>query len=212
MGELIEKVKALLLAPKAELPKKLAEPAELKAILIPYVAVLAALGPIASFLSTGLIGVYVSGVSIFGMTVPGHFVRQPISALFMSIFSYALSIAAWWFYGFILATLAPSFGGRKDMGAALNVAACSMTPMWVVGALGIFNVMPLLAMLLFWLPAIGALVYAVMIAIWAVPLLLGTPEPKAPGHALAAGAIAFVSAGVAGAIIGFIIHAATFSL
>jgi hypothetical protein len=206
MSDLIAKVKALLLAPKAELPKKLAEPAELKAILIPYVAVLAALGPIASFLSTGLIGVYVPGVNIFGMSVPGHFARAPISALFTSIFSYAISIVAWWFYGFMLATLAPTFGGRKDMGAALKVAAYSMTPMWIAGALGIFNVIPLLAILLFWLPAIGALVYAVMIAIWAVPLLLGTPEGKAPGHALAAGGIAVVAAVVAGVVVGILIR------
>jgi hypothetical protein len=193
MSELIAKVQALLLTPKAELPKKLAEPGELKAVLIPYVAVLAALGPIASFISSGLIGIYHSGTTIFGMNIPGGFIRTPIRSLFLSILSYAVSIAAWWFYGFLLATLGPTFGGRKDMGGALKLAAYSMTPMWVAGALGIFNVIPILALLVFWLPAIGAIVYAVMIAIWGAPLLLGTPEDKAVGHALAAGGIAAVS-------------------
>ncbi|HZS38766.1 MAG TPA: Yip1 family protein [Polyangia bacterium] len=205
MSDLIAKVKALLLTPKAELPKKLAEPGELKAVLIPYVAVLAALGPITAFISSGLIGIYHSGTTIFGMNIPGGFIRTPIRSLFTSILSYAVSIAAWWFYGFLLATLAPSFGGRKDMGGALKVAAYSMTPMWVVGALGLFNTIPLLALLLFWLPAIGAMVYAVMIAIWAVPLLLGTPEDKAVGHALAAGGIAAISVLVVyGLVVGLI--------
>jgi Yip1 domain len=208
MSDLIAQVRALLLTPKAELPKKLAEPAELKAILVPYVAVLAAIGPITSFISSGLIGTYHAGTTIFGMNIPGGFVRTPVRSLFMSLLSYGVSIAAWWFYGFLLAALAPSFGGRKDIGGALKVAAYSMTPMWVVGALGLFNTFPLLALLLFWLPAIGAIVYTVMIAIWAVPLLMGTPEDKAVGHALSAGAIAAVSVVVVYGIVVSLIFAA----
>src|SRR5579862_5409807 len=126
MNDLIAKVKALLMQPKAELPKKLAEPTELKAILIPYVAVLAALGPITSFISSGIIGSYHPGTTIFGMNIPGGYIRTPVSSLVSSIFAYAVSIAAWWFYGFMLATFAPTFGGRKDMGGALKLAACSM--------------------------------------------------------------------------------------
>jgi hypothetical protein len=184
MSDLIGRVKGLLLSPKSELPQMVADPGELKSVLMPYVAVLAAIGPIVTFLSTGLIGVYHPGTKIFGMEIPGGYVRMPVMALFSGIIGYAVSIGAWWFYSFILGALAPTFGGRKDMSGAFKVAAASATPIWVAGLLGLLRSVPMLGWLS-WLAIIGALVYSVLIAIWAVPVLMGTPEDKAPGHALA---------------------------
>lgn len=204
MSDLIGRVKGVLLSPKDELPKMVADPGELKAVLVPYVAVLAAIAPVASFLSTGLIGVYHAGIPLFG--IPSGWTRMPIMGLFSSIISYCISIGSWWFLGFILTALAPSFGGRKDSGGGFKAAAAIATPICVAGALGILNSVPMMGWLSI-IASIGALVYSVFIAIWAVPDLMGTPKEKAVGHALASLGIVLGAIIVLSLIVGAILTA-----
>lgn len=181
---LIARVRGLLLKPKEELPKTIAEPGDFKSLL-PYVLVLLAVGALARFVSAGIIGKYVPPQVVFGMKIGGGWFRAPIASLVGAVFAVGYGVAGWWFFAFILNTLAPSFGARKDEPAAYKVAAWTGTPIWVAGALAILGSVPYLD----WLATIGqlgALVYAVLIGMWALPLLMGTPESKAPGHVLAA--------------------------
>jgi hypothetical protein len=191
---LIARVRGLLLTPKEELPKTIAEPGDFKSLL-PYVLVLLSIGALAQFISAGIIGTYVAPQAVFGMKVGGGWFRSPIASLVGAIFSVGLGVATWWFFAFILNVLAPAFGARKDEASAYKVAAWTGTPLWVAGALALLGSIPYLG----WVARIGqlgALVYAVLIGMLALPLLMGTPESKAPGHILAAMGITLV-AGVA---------------
>jgi hypothetical protein len=196
---LIARVRGLLLQPKDELPKTIAESGDVKSLL-PYVIVLLSVGALARFVSSGIIGVYIPAQDVFGMKIGGGFVRTPISSLVGAVLSVGFGIGIWWFFGFILNALAPSFGARKDEPAANKMAAWIATPMWVAGGLAILASVPYLGWLAT-LAGLGALVYGVMIGVWGLPLLLGTPESKAPGHVLAAMGITLAVAAVVGFVV-----------
>ena len=181
---LVARVRGLLMTPKDELPKTIAEPGDVKSLL-PYVVVLLSVGALARFISSGIIGKYVAPQVVFGMKIGGGWFRAPIASLVGAVLSVAFGVGVWWFFGFILNVLAPSFGARKDEAAALKLAAWTATPIWVAGALAILGSVPYLGVIAT-LAMIGALVYAVLIGMWGLPLLMGTPESKAPGHILAA--------------------------
>ena len=196
---LVARVRALLLTPKDELPKTIAEPGDFKSLL-PYVLVLLSIGALARFISTGIIGQYVAPQVVFGMRIGGGWFRTPIASLVGAVFSVGVGVGAWWFFAFILSTLAPSFGARKDEPAAYKVAAWTATPIWVAGAFAILGSVPYLG----WvgtLAQLGAIVYAVLIGMWALPLLMGTPESKAPGHILAAMGITLAVTAVVGFVL-----------
>jgi hypothetical protein len=196
---LVARVRGLLLTPKEELPKTIAEPGDFKSLL-PYVLVLLSIGALARFVSTGIIGQYVAPQVVFGMKIGGGWFRSPISALVGAIFSVGLGVAAWWFFGFILNALAPSFGARKDEAAALKVGAWTATPICVAGGFAILGSVPYLGWLAM-LASIAAIVYAVLIGMWALPLLMGTPESKAPGHILASMVITLVATAIVGVVL-----------
>ncbi len=197
---LIARVRGLLLEPKQELPKTIAEPGDFKSLL-PYVLVLIAVSALAKFISSGILGIYTAPQVVFGMRIGGGWFRAPIASLVQAVLDVGLGVATWWFFGFILAALAPSFGARKDDNAALKVAAWTATPVWLAGVFSLLNSIPYLGWLAL-LALVAALVYGVLIGMWALPLLMGTPENKAPGHILAAMAIAVAVSLVVGFLFG----------
>jgi Yip1-like protein len=188
---MIARVRGILVTPKQELPKTIAEAGDFKSML-PYVLVMLSVGALARFVSAGLIGTYVSPQVVFGMKIGGGFFRSPIASLFSAIVSIGIGIGVWWFFAFILNALGPSFGARKDEAGAYKVAAYTATPIWLAGALALFTSVPFLGIVNS-LGHLAALVYAVLIGMWALPLLMGTPEGKAPGHILAAMGITLVA-------------------
>ncbi|MGZ5158789.1 MAG: YIP1 family protein [Caldimonas sp.] len=192
-------MRGLLLQPKQELPKTIAEPGDFKSLL-PYVLVLLSIGALARFVSAGIIGTYVAPQAVFGMKVGGGWFRTPIASLVGAVFAVGFGVATWWFFAFILNVLAPSFGARKDESSAYKVAAWTGTPIWVAGVLAILGSVPYLDWLAL-IGQIGALVYAVLIGMWSLPLLMGTPENKAPGHILAAMGITLAAALAVGFIV-----------
>ncbi|HXU73218.1 MAG TPA: YIP1 family protein [Polyangia bacterium] len=196
---LIARVRGLLLKPKEELPKTIAEAGDFKSLL-PYVLVLLSIGALARFVSGGIIGRYVAPQVVFGMKIGGGWFRAPVTSLVGAVLSVAFGVGVWWFFGFILNVLAPSFGARKDEAAANKIAAWIATPIWVAGGLAILGSVPYLDWLAT-LGGLGGLVYGVMIGIWGLPLLMGTPEPKAPGHVLASMGITLAVAAVVGFVI-----------
>jgi len=203
---LIARVRAILTKPKEELPKTIAEPGDFKSLL-PYVVVLLAVGALAAFISSGIIGVYQQPQVVFNMRIGGGFVRSPVSSLVGAILMVGMGVGQWWFFAFILDALSPSFGGRKDMPGAYKVAAYSATPFWLAGALTILSSIPYLG----WvghLASLAALVYTALIGIWALPILMGTPENKAAGHILAAMAITIVAT----VAVGFVVFSLLFGM
>jgi hypothetical protein len=196
---LIARVRGLLLNPKEELPKTIAEAGDLKSLL-PYVLVLLSIGALSRFISSGIIGVYIPAQVVFGMKIGGGFVRTPIASLVFNVVWVAFGVGVWWFFGFILNVLAPSFAARKDEAAAQKMAAWVATPICIAGAFAILASVPYLG----WIGTIigiGALVYGLLIGVWGLPLLMGTPEGKAAGHVLAAAGITLAATAVAGFVV-----------
>lgn len=194
MNAIVARVRGLFTAPRDELVRVLPESGELKAVLVPYVLVLAAVGPVTGFLVHGLIGAYQPAMTIFNTTVPATWVRAPGPALASAALRYALAIGGFLLLATLLERLAPSFGGRRDRGGALKSAAVLCTPVWLAGAFTLLEALPGLHYLVS-VGVLAGLVYAVLLGMWAVPQQLGVPESRAVGHVLAA--IALTSVGVA---------------
>jgi hypothetical protein len=188
----LARVRGLLLAPRYELARTVEEPGGLRQVLVPYVLVLAALGPVARFVSLGLVGHH---QQLSELAAP-MWVRAPGLALLFLPIGYGLAIGGWLLYAVLLAQLAPSFGGRGDRAVAYKTAALSATPIWIAGIAALGDSVPFGGML-GPLATLGGLVYAVLIAAWAVPLHLHTPESRAVGHALAALGITIVASVIA---------------
>jgi hypothetical protein len=170
------RAKAILVDPSAAwrgLEKDTGDPAYL---LSRYVAVLALIPALASFV----------GATLIGVVTPSGVVRADlIDGLFGAIFSYAASCAIVLLLGLIIDLLAPVFGGRRDFEAAFKLAVYSFTPLWIAG---IFLLLPGLRFLLltgaygiylFWLgaprltrvPEQQAVNFTVIVAVCALALL-----------------------------------------
>jgi len=123
--------KAILVDPAAAwrgIEKDVGDPAYL---LSRYVAVLALIPALSSFVGATLVGV---------VTPSGAILRANlIDGLFGAVFSYAASCAIVLLLGLIIDFLAPLFGGRRDFEEAFKLAVYSFTPLWLAG---IFLLLP----------------------------------------------------------------------
>jgi hypothetical protein len=202
MGKrLVARVRGVLLEPRRELPRTIAEAGDLRSVLWPYVIVLVAVGALARFIATGLIGVYVPAQLLFDrVAYGGGYLRTPLPSLIGAILQLAMGVGGWLLLALVLDRLAPRFGARHDEDAARKAAAYIATPIWLAGALAIFHSIPYLGLV----SAIGhiaAIAYAVYLGMQALPLLLGTPEDKAVGHVLAALGLTLVAVAAAWTIV-----------
>jgi len=129
---LIERVQSILLRPKQTWPAIAAEPADVATIYSRYVVILAAIPAICAFIGYTLVGVGAFGVSY----------RLPIATgLVQMVVGYLLSLAIVYVLALIVNALAPTFGGSKDMVAALKVVAYGSTAGFLGG---VFSLLPVL--------------------------------------------------------------------
>ena len=162
---LIERVQAILLRPKQTWPQIAAEPADVAAIYTRYVMVLAAIPAICGFV----------GWTLIGLGGPGFSFKLPIATgVFQMVVGYALSLAIVYVLALIVNALAPTFGGSKDLVAALKVVAYGSTAGFVGG---VFNLLPSLA----WLGLLAAL-YSVYLIYTGLPVLMRCPPEKAGAY------------------------------
>jgi hypothetical protein len=110
---LIERLKGILLAPKAEWPKIAAEPMTTQGIYTGWVMILAAIGPLAMLIGFGSLG--------FAIT---HYLIMLVMTMIIAL---------------IVDVLAPYFGGQKDFVAALKLSAFSYTAAFVAGVLHVLG-------------------------------------------------------------------------
>jgi hypothetical protein len=190
---IVARVRGVMMDPRAELPKAIAEPGDARSVLVPYVVALASVGAIAQFVSRGIIGVWIPPQMLLGVKYGGGFLRMPLPALISSLVSVAIGCGAWWLLAFCIARLAPSFGARSDGDGARKAAAYIATPIWLAGGLALLQSVPYVAIVGV-VGHLAALAYAVLVGMQALPLLVGTPEDKAAGHALGSLAIAGAAA------------------
>ncbi len=172
---LMDRVKNILLTPKAEWPVIDAEEASVASIYTRYVIPLAAIGPVSSII----------GWTVFGMQIPfaGSY-RIPIGfAVRNAAFQYASALLMIFILALIIDALAPNFGGQKSQIQALKVAAYSATAAWVVG---IFSLIPSMAFL-------GILgLYSLYLLYLGLPVLMKAPAEKAMGYTVVVIVIAIV--------------------
>jgi len=163
----VARVKAILIDPAAAwrgFEKDIGDPAYL---LSRYVAVLALIPALSSFVGATLIGVVAPSGTILRTDL--------IGGLFGAIFSYAASCAIVVLLGLIIDLLAPRFGGRRDFEDAFKLAVYSFTPLWLAG---IFLLMPGLRFLLL------TGVYGIYLFWLGAPRLAKVPEQQAANFTL----------------------------
>lgn len=153
--------------------------------------ILAAIGPVASFI----------GSQLFPISVMGSTFRMPIAAaLVSSILGYVLSLVGVYVVALIVDALAPTFGGQKDRLKAMKVTVYSWTAAWVAG---VFGLVPALAIL----SIVG--LYSLYLLYLGLPVLMRAPKEKALAYTAVASlcgigvfiVIAIISGAVTGPLI-----------
>lgn len=160
-ARLVERVKNILLKPKAEWEVIDQEPASIAGIYFKHVIPLAAIPALAT-----LIGSLVFGYSLLGVTYRPPLVPTLISALVQ----YGLTLAGVFVLALVIDMLAPKFEATANKVQAFKVAAYSATAAWVAG---IFGLVPALSML----TILG--LYSLYLLYLGLPRLMRAPQEKA---------------------------------
>jgi Yip1-like protein len=162
---LIERVQSILLRPKQTWPVIAAESTDVAAIYSRYLVILAAIPAICGFIGWTLVGAGGFGVSV----------RLPIvTALIQMVVGYLLSLGVVYVLALIVNALAPTFGGSKDIVAALKVVAYGSTAGFVGG---VFSLLPSL-----WFLALVASLYSIYLIYTGLPVLMRCPPEKAGAY------------------------------
>ncbi|MFC5743077.1 Yip1 family protein [Dyella tabacisoli] len=193
--KIIARVKAILTTPQTEWPAIAAEPASVTGLYSGYIAIVAALPAIASFIKGSLIGFSLFGVTVrtpFGMGIVGM------------VIGYVLSLALAYVMALIISALAPTFGGQKDQVQALKTVAYAWTAYWVAG---VASIVPWLG----WLIGILGGIYSIYLLYLGLPHTMKAAPEKAAGYTAVSVVIAVVFGWIIAMIIGGVIGAAALS-
>jgi hypothetical protein len=128
---LVERTKGILLQPKLEWPAIEREPGDAGYLFPNYVAIVAAIPAVCTFIGTSIIGL---GATRVGIGI----------GIVRAIVVYVLSLVGVFVVAYIIDFLAGTFGARKSFDNAMRVSAYSPTAAWVAG---VFNIVPALAFL-----------------------------------------------------------------
>ena len=105
---IVDRVKNILMSPKTEWPVIAGEATTTQALYTGYIMILAAIGPIALLLRSGIMD---------------------------AITGYIVALAAPYIMALIVDALAPTFGGEKNFMQSLKLTAYSYTAVWIAGIL-----------------------------------------------------------------------------
>ncbi len=190
---LLERVKGILLNPRAECAIIEREPGDMAYLFMNYVAILAAIPAICGFIGSSLIGISLPGLGT---------VRVPVvTGLVGAVVGYLLTFAMVYIVALLADLLAPTFQGQKNPENALKLVVYSYTPAWLAGvfllipSLGFLAILGLYGLYLLWTgipplmkaPQEKSIVYTLAIivcaiVIWIIVLLVQaaiTPFPRA---------------------------------
>lgn len=189
-SQLVTRATAVLLRPREEWKVIDREQTDIATLYRSYVVPLAAIGPIATFIGTAIIG--------YGSIPVAGVVRAPLgTALVGAIVAFALALAGVYVVAQVADNLAPSFGGSRNLTQAFKVAAYSSTAQWVAG---IFAILPSLR----GLSILG--VYSAYLLYLGLPLLMKAPQERSLSYTVAVVVVSLVVfaivAAVSGAVVG----------
>lgn len=178
------RVLALLFKPSETFDRIADEPDSVPAIFTGYVAPLAAIGPVCRII----------GASVVGLGPFGAGVRVPwVWSILAAVTEYVLDLGVVFLLGFAIFTLAPRFGGRRDVLGAFKLAAYVLTPVYLAG---VFNLVPAAGFLV-WLGLYGVyLIYA------GLPWLMKNQANRSPLYTAAVTICALFMLVIIGAVAG----------
>ncbi|MEZ5961762.1 MAG: Yip1 family protein [Hyphomonadaceae bacterium] len=155
---LVDRVKNILLTPKAEWAKIATETPDQNKLFIGYALPLLAVAAICGFIGMTMIGLpFIGRVSmVWGVTD--------------AILKVAIGLVSLFITAVIANALAPSFGSRQDMGRAQQLVVYGSTAGLVAGVLAI---VPPLAVL----SIIGS-IYSIVLIYFGLPAVMNTPADK----------------------------------
>jgi hypothetical protein len=156
------RVMNILTKPKEEWPVIAAETTGVAALYQNYIAILAAIPPIASFI----------GMTLIGVTVPilGTYRVGFAHGLTSTVLQYVLGLIGVYIAAFVIDKLAPTFQSESSTIQALKLVAYASTPAWVAGVLNIIPALGILGIL-------GGL-YGIYLFYLGVMPLMKTPSDK----------------------------------
>ncbi len=158
---LLDRVKNILLSPRAEWERIDGEPATVVGIYRSHVLVLAAIPAAATML-----GLLVFGYSAFGISY-----RPPLlPTVFSALVQYALTLGGVYLLALVIDLLAPKFDATPNRVQAFKVAAYSATAAWVAGIFGLLPALSILSIL-------G--LYSLYLLYLGLPRLMRAPQEKA---------------------------------
>jgi hypothetical protein len=163
---LVDRVKNILLAPKAEWPVIAGEASSTGELLGGYVAPLAGVSVLCGFVGSSIVGV--------SMPFMGTMRTPVLMGIGMAVFQFVMTFVMVFVVALVIDALAPTFGGTKNASQAMKVAVYSYTPGWIAGILGI-------------LPALGLIgfviaLYGIYLLYLGLPRLMGNPPEKSAGY------------------------------
>jgi Yip1 domain len=161
MNNLIQRVIGIISAPKTEWPKIATETATPASLYMPYVLILAAIGPLAYFFGGGSFG--------FFRLSSGFMLKAALWQYVMSLIGVAV-------LALVINVLAPTFGGTKDTNQSFKTAAYAMTAAWL-GGIG-----SLLGFGLGGLLALAGGIYSIYLLYTALPHTMKAPAEKTVGY------------------------------
>lgn len=189
--DLVSRIQGILTSPRTEWPIIAQERSDPQSIFLGYVAPLAAIGPICVAL----------GLLIFGVSVPGvGTVRLGIGTLITQlVLTYVLALILTGIMGFIVAKLAPTFGGQDDIVAGLKLVAYSYTAAWLVAAISLLTFLP---GFLIGLITLAGAVYTIYTAYLGFPTLMRNPPEKTVVYMIVVAVVAVVLTVIISLIVG----------
>jgi hypothetical protein len=182
---IVDRIKNICLSPSTEWPVIANESTSIGTLITGYAAPLAAIGAIAGFIGTAMIGSLLVG----RMGV--------VAALGLAIWTFIGAIISVSIVGFVINMLAPTFGGQQDSARAMRVAVYSFTPAWIAA---LFNILPFLGIL----GIIGAF-YGMYLLYLGLPVVMKSPTDKAAGYTVVTIVAAIVVYVVVGAVGGLMV-------
>jgi hypothetical protein len=182
---LTQRVKGVLLSPRAEWNAIAAEPATAADVWLGYVVPLALIAPIALAISQVVLGTAFPMVGVVKAALA--------TGVAAALLTFAFSLVQVAVLAYCVKAMAPRFEAVPDRLAALQVVAYSMTPVWLVGVL---YLLPALSFL--WMFAAG---YALVLALFGLRTLMRCTPQQALGYAFTTLAIAFVLWVVTGTVV-----------
>jgi hypothetical protein len=178
----------ILVQPGSEWEVIKQEQTDLQTLYLKYVCILAVIPTVAGFIANAFVGSLTAGRIAVG------------AALGAAVTGYVMSLILVFVVALIADSLAPTFGGRKNIDRALKLVAYSMTASWVAGA---FAFIPVLG----WLISLLGGLYALYLFYLGAPVLMKTGE-KTIGYTATTVGIAIVIGFVMGMISAAIFGAA----